>query len=271
MITNRGNIALPNLVRDWSKLPIELPAEVKNCLDLLKATNQSKPAPLPEVTDISDADKLVKQFTKHFAEAKAQAEAKSHLNQVATKRLQRAMQDAVPQLIEDLQEPFNASAARYTEAVKRLPKELTAEALVNAPGNVSEAYRTAEEEYRFLRQVEVAYTGILQHLFVGTQPGHPMKLCGATTQAELAELRKQSGSQIVRKIGEVLFNAVHAGIPLRLVDPEQLREEIEYVNNEPLREQAQREQMTKRGRGEAARQYLAALRNAHGIDSIRLG
>lgn len=262
MITNRGNIVLPALVRDWAKLPVELPAEVKNCLDLLEATNQSKPAPPPEVTDISDVDKLIKQFTKYFSEASAQAEAKSHLNQVATKRLQQAMRDAVPQLIEDLQEPFNASAARYTEAVKKLPKELTAEALVNAPDNVSEAYQTAKKEYQFLRLVDGVYTGILHHLLVGTNPGHPMKLCGATTQEELAALRQKRGNKIIREIGETFFNAVHAGIPLRLVEPEQLREEIEWVNTEPLREREAAEREARRRNSAGARSAVQAWKHA---------
>src|SRR5690606_7949280 len=122
-----------------------------------------------------------------------------------------------------------------------------------------------------LTQVERFITHVLQYLRHGVSHSTPVKLVDARTQEDLAALPRKSGNRLIPDLNETLFNAVKAGLPLVLSSIEEIQDRHDFITAEPLRKQAEAEQAAKRGRGAASREHLAAIRNAYGIDAMRLG
>lgn len=266
------DLMLRTVSEQWKKLPVTLPAGLVNTLAALNAANVSN-IQQPELPDEmpENPEDVVRSLTDQLLRQEAEKKARSLLGELAKKRLRTEMNNAVEPILDQLQKPFAKAAKAYTEAVQQLPADLSAEGLVQASGNISKAYQDAKEAAVLLTQVEWFLTHVLQYLRYGVPHSTPVKLVDAKTQEDLAALRQKRGNKLISDLNETLFNAVKAGLPLVLSSVEEIQERHDWIKDEPLREQAQREQMANRGRGESARQYLAALRNAHGIDSIHLG
>ena len=266
------NLLIQTVSQQWKKLPVQLPAGLVNTLAALSAANVSNTQqPELPVEMPADPEDLVRSLTDQLLRQEAEKKARTLLGELAKKRLRAEMNNAVEPIIDQLQKPFAKAAKTYTEAVQQLPADLSAEALVKASGNISKAYQDAKESAALLTQVERFITHVLQYLRHGVPHSTPVKLVDARTQEDLAALQRKSGNRLIADLNETLFNAVKAGLPIVLSAIEEIQDRHDWIKDEPLREQAQREQMAKRGRGAASREYLAALRNAYGIDAMRLG
>lgn len=266
------NLLIQTVSGQWKKLPVDLPAGLVNTLAALNAANVSNiqqpelPNEMPE-----NPEEVVRSLTDQLLRQEAEKKARTLLGELAKKRLRTEMNNAVEPILDQLQKPFAKAAKTYTEAVQQLPADLSAEALVQASGNISKAYQDAKEASAFLTQVERFITHVLQYVRHGVPHSTPVKLVDARTQEDLAALQRKSGNKLISDLNETLFNAVKAGLPIVLSSVEEIQDRHDWIKDEPLREREAAERAVNRGRGESARAHLAALRNAYGIDSIRLG
>ena len=269
---NLDDLMVQTVSKQWKRLPVTLPASLVNTLAALNAANVSN-VQQPELPDEmpENPEDLVQSLTDQLIRQEAEKKARTLLGELAKKRLRAEMNNAVEPILDQLQKPFAKAAKTYTEAVQQLPADLTAEALVQASGNVSKAYQEAKEASVFLTQVERFITHVLQYVRHGVPHSTPVKLVDAKTQEDLAALQRKSGNKLIADLNETLFNAVQAGLPIVLSSIEEIQDRHDFIKDEPLRKQAEAEQMARRGRGADTRARVAALRKMYGIDAINLG
>lgn len=234
-------------VSSWTGLGVKLPKDLEKAIELFEALKYTEVGfynafDLDKVTPANAAAKI-----QEFAEFRALAwsehslspleEAKRHAVDLAARRVNAFARQAIPGVIEQLTPQFDKHVAAYTDAVSKLPEDVTAETLVAGGAAAVKAYGDAKGHAGYLGQIDswVANTGyvvgvvpkLMEVVLRILQPVHVGQL------AKLDEARLNQ-DRILLAINPVWYTAVREGVPFRiqtLRDATKLRTDLETLRS----------------------------------------
>ncbi|NKS80612.1 hypothetical protein GS530_05960 [Rhodococcus hoagii] len=163
-------------------------------------------------------------------------EAKRRIIAAINRRILHAAADAVPEIIDQLRDPFAASGSAYADAVAKLPADLNSDSIVRSgdPATLA-AFGTAVEAAQHLAVVDGWLAG-LSHLPGHAAQAHPALRVTAPADYQqmhaLLTAHNNAGNAdpLVREVGPVYLAAVRAGAGFEILTPAEsveLRQELE--------------------------------------------
>jgi len=170
-------IAYAQNVSSWTGLGIKLPKPLAAAVARFEAIHWTEVSHgyVPDISDLTtaNAEAKIRELSEHILYTENYPGSLSPMGQAKKRLLDFAARDvlsqagaAVPDAIKQLTPQFENHAEAYTEAVQRLPEELTAESLIAAGADAVIAYAAAQEHAAYLNRVSdwVGSTSVL--------PGH---------------------------------------------------------------------------------------------------
>ena len=226
-------------VGNWSALGVQLPPSLKQLLDTLEQLRWAE-VPDPEI----DVDKLVKskdvaaeleRIATELATVDKGLEAKQRASYALARKVIREASEVVPDLIEQLRPAFAVAAAKYADAISKLPDDITAEALVTAGPDALVALGEAREAVATLATIDQwlvgltdlpAYAGVpADRILRILAPANYVQLVALTTAAD-----DPSHDRLALELNPVWLTAVRLGVPFEIHDPREaasVREQVE--------------------------------------------
>lgn len=226
------NITAGRIASQWPLLIGQLPKELTEAITSYESVAYVEP-PVP-VFDTSAADpaKAIASLAADLASADAFGQAKLIASNTLARAVVRAAAQAVPGILDTVEDDFAAAVDEYERCVAVLPEGVTADILVNSDPSVLEAYQgaaaAAADLYRF-----DAWLSSLSELpaYAGHGNETGIRITAPSTRTELAKLLNASAlSEAEAKLNPLWLTAAREGIPFRLVTPDEaagVRAEIE--------------------------------------------
>jgi hypothetical protein len=226
-------INLAAQVRNWANY-LKLPKELQRQLDLFDAVESIRPyRPDFDYEGLTpqNAPERIRELAVETALMTAPAaggvspigQAKNAVLGSISSRLILAAREAAPDLAGQLRKQFGMSAEAYTEAVRALPHEITAESLLNAGPEAAVAFQRARNAMGYLSQAE---TWLVQVAGVfGMRADNTIRIIRPATLGELGLLDRvlaenvNSTNRALRDLNPVYLAAARAGIGFDIVLP----------------------------------------------------
>jgi hypothetical protein len=219
--------SIASQVSRWTGLGVKLPQELSDAIAVFESLVYTEVGYQPvfdiaEVTAVN-AEEKIKAFAEQLALADVPGgglsvleKAKSHAVDVAARRVNALARDAIPEVIEQLTPEFDQHAEAYTEAVSKLPEDLTAETLVAAGPDAVAAYGQAQQEAQHLAKFDawVFQTGQLSGV-LQREAEAVLRILRPSTALELVKLdgaaHKQADPSLVA-LNPVFYTAARRGV-----------------------------------------------------------
>lgn len=165
--------------------------------------------------------------------------------EIETDRVRRALHAlaaAAPDAIEQLAPEFDAAAARYADAVYRLPVAVTTEQIVNGgDADVLGALNDAKKAAADLAVFDAFVTGLSDLPGVGRMAQPPVRLIRPTTPKvffRMSDAHQKGGrlvSDVERQLNPLWLTAARDGVEFRLQTPRESRELVDALEAERVR------------------------------------
>lgn len=229
---------IANNVVSWANLGVKLPDELTAAIEIFNTVRWVEVGHKPrfdlrEVT-AENAEEKIRQFALEIAVAGDPHQlgptvldnAKKHALDVAARNVNNQARGSIPAIIEALESSFNERAKAYTEAVSKLPADLTAEKLVAAGGGTVTAYQEAKQQAAALRRfhdwtISAAYVSMIH-------PANTEKVVTVLRPTNIAQLARLDEAaqllnvdQVFGAINPVWYAAVKHEIPFAINGPQQ--------------------------------------------------
>ena len=227
-------------VSDWTALGIKLPADLTKLIDAYEALRYVEVGhqPVIDVTKLkaSNAAAEVDKIAGELSLNEQREEAKRRLLATLANKIVREAGDAVPDLVEQLTPGFETEAAKFAEAVAKLPQELSPETIVaSADPSVLTAFGDAKQAASHLAAVDAWVAGLSQlPQFAGVESQPVLRVLAPDTHSRLHTLLTARNGvnhdELVRQINPVFLKAARLGISFEIHTPreaDQLRQRLE--------------------------------------------
>ncbi|MDV6246881.1 hypothetical protein [Rhodococcus opacus] len=215
-------------VSHWADLGLKLPAGLTKYSDLLEELKWSAQKPTPVI----DVDKLntknlaatIETISAELAAAEHHDDAVLRTRRELARAIVREAGVFVPDALEQLRPRFDTEVARYTEAVSKLPTELTSDSLVKAGPDALAAFGVASEAAGFIAAVD-HWLASLNNLpaTAGFQQEPVLRVTAPETMADLRKLEKAGNATkvdaLVTQVGKVYLAAAQNGIKFQMNIP----------------------------------------------------
>jgi hypothetical protein len=219
--------SIANNVSRWTGLGVKLPSDLTDAITVFESLTYTEVGYQPvfniaEVTTTNAEEKL-REFAEQLVLADVPAgglsvldKAKNVAADAAARRVNALARVAVPEIIEQLTPEFDEHAEAYTEAVAKLPEDLTAETLVAAGPDAVAAYGQAQQEAKHLNRFsvwvfETAYlSGVIQR-----DAEVVLRILRPSTALELVKLDEAAHKQVdpsLVALDPVFFTAARLGV-----------------------------------------------------------
>ncbi|UNQ40231.1 hypothetical protein MPC38_02905 [Prescottella equi] len=227
-------------VSDWTALGLQLPKPLADKLDTLEAVRYVEtegPVTSTEKLTARNAEAKVAELAVELATAAQMQAAKSRLVQSLSREIVHAASAAVPELIEQLQPRFDASTAKFTEAVSKLPEVLTSEAIVGTGDpEVLAAFTEAQRAAADIKAIEQFLASLAQLPKYTSKPIPALRVFRPETAGQARELNSAyqavNVSEMVRGIGNHLIAGVRLGIPFGMNTPTEVEQMVHRLEAE---------------------------------------
>ncbi|MCF3938381.1 hypothetical protein [Gordonia tangerina] len=230
-----------------SKELVRLDAE----LDALRFVD-TRPPGLPdvEITE-ANAEQVVRDRAQQLLptlSVDARSAMERARKEIETDRVRRALHAlaaAAPDAVDQLAPEFDAAAARYADAVNRLPVGVTTEQIVNGgDADVLGALNDAKRAAADLAVFDSFVTGLSDLPGVGRMAQPPVRLIRPTTPKvfyDMADAHQKGGrsmSGVERQLNPLWLTAARDGVEFRLQTPRESRELVDALEDERVRSYA---------------------------------
>ena len=229
-------------VADWTALGIKLPKTLADQITAYEALRYVEVGHQPVInvdkikaaTVAAEVDKIAGELSLN----EQREEAKRRLLATLANKIVREAGDAVPDLVEQLTPGFETEAAKFAEAVAKLPQELTSETIVSsADPSVLTAFGDAKQAASHLAAVEAWVAGLAQlPQFAGVESHPVLRVIAPDTHSRLYTLLTARDEvrhdDLVRQLNPVFLAAARIGIKFEIHTPreaDQLRQRLEAM------------------------------------------
>lgn len=232
-------------IAGWTALGIKLSPELEKAIELHEAIRWTEvrhgfDIDITELTP-DDVEATIRDFAQHIVTAEAVGEnsplvsAKLRLMNSAAVQVIQLARPFAPEARDQLAVEFDTHAQAYTEAVQKLPEDLTSESLIAAGPDAVSAYSVAQAEVEHLRQMRSWVSDIRR--IPGLGVGDADLVLNVLRPSDIEQLHRLDMAlsakvdPVLGRIDPVFAAAVHEGVEFRInlpAESHRIRSELAY-------------------------------------------
>jgi hypothetical protein len=223
-----SDIEIAERVSSWTGLGVELLKELTDAIAVYEALKYTEVGRVPvfdiEAVTPKNAEAAIRELADQLALSEVPGGGLSVLEKAKRQALDAAARavrsrgtHSISDVIRQLTPEFDKHVELYTEAVAKLPEDITADSLISAGADAVAAFGDAQREARYLNRIDswVAQTGDL----VGIAPKFQETVIRILQPESITQLAKLDAAQTrlanppLGSIDPVFYTAVREGIP----------------------------------------------------------
>ncbi|RIT28650.1 hypothetical protein D2E76_27320 [Mycobacteroides abscessus] len=232
-------------IAGWTALGIKLSPELEKTIELHEAIRRTEVGHgfNIDITNLTPADveATIHDLARHIVTAEAVgqnsplANAKLRLLQTAAAQVIKLARQFAPEARNQLAVKFDKHAKAYTEAVQKLPEELTSESLIAAGPDAVSAYSVAQAEVEHLREVRSWVSDVRR--IPGLSAGEDNHVLNVLRPCDIEQLHRIDAAlyakvdPVLDRIDRVFVTAVREGVEFGInlpAESQRIRAELAY-------------------------------------------
>ncbi|MDJ0400884.1 hypothetical protein [Rhodococcus rhodochrous] len=218
-----------SIANDWTRLGVKLPKSLTTAITVYEEIRYvAKPKPTINIDDLTveNLADTISQVTDNLVRADKHAEAVREVRNRLASQVLREAGAAVPTVLEQFRDRFDAAVTKFAKAAERLPDDLSSDSLVKAGPDALVALGEAREAAAEIKQVESYLASLVQLPAYSVFGHHPaLRIFAPESPEQLSVLTNARNNKrhdpLVRELGPILWHGIKAGVPTALNTPDE--------------------------------------------------